>query len=145
MGQQNCTFCTPMPPSSFLFLLSLWNIFVTAITNGLVVVVAIAKNMARASQTQGQMRSRDKGQLAPFFHWRQRSKKCLSYKRLDQLANTFIGLAIRAFFIRKSLFCLSLNFLTFSRNWPRDFLRIFLKFTKKLPKVDYTFFVYLVH
>ena len=33
------------------------------------------------------------------------------------------------FFIRKPLFCLSLNFLNFSGNWGWDFLKIFLTFT----------------
>ena len=34
------------------------------------------------------------------------------------------------FFIRKSSFCLSLNFLNFSRNWAWDFLTFFLTFTE---------------
>ena len=36
----------------------------------------------------------------------------------------------RLFFIRKSLFCLSLNFLNISRNWAWDFLKFFLTFTE---------------
>ena len=35
---------------------------------------------------------------------------------------------IHVFFIRKSLFCLSLNFLNISRNWAWDFLKFFLTF-----------------
>jgi len=34
------------------------------------------------------------------------------------------------FFIRKSLFCLSLNFLKTSRHWASDFLKFFLTFTE---------------
>ena len=37
---------------------------------------------------------------------------------------------VHVFFIRKSLFCLSLNFLNFSRNWASDFLKFFLTFTE---------------
>ena len=38
--------------------------------------------------------------------------------------------SIHVFFIRNSLFCLSFNFLNFSRNWASDFLKFFLTFTE---------------
>jgi len=41
-----------------------------------------------------------------------------------------IALIYTFFLIRKSLFCLSLNFLNISRNWAWDFLNFFLTFSE---------------
>ena len=46
------------------------------------------------------------------------------------LAPCFVAFLIHVFFIGKPLFCLSLNFLNFSRNWAWDFLKLFLTFTE---------------
>ena len=52
---------------------------------------------------------------------------------------------IHVFFIRKSLFCLSLNFLNISRNWAWDFLKFSKLYWNKLVKMVYTFVIATVY
>ena len=66
----------------------------------------------------------------PVSSWKKKKVEQKNKYRVSGVKVKLKAILIRVFFIRKSLFCLSLNFLNFSPNWAWNVVKFFLTFAE---------------